>query len=213
MEVLWTMLKSMLKKVGFMTLAIPMLLVGMVTGASAEDPSEFDLNKTVIYECIAPLTNFEMPVNIKVPEIDFDKLQPNQSFTVYNAIAEVTLPDNPAVSTLRGFPYYANAISGDVTSFKIYSDNIASMIDVASTPIPIPVTPIPASGDLSFTVPQSGGISVGPFIAGPNGVVTITAGEINTTINPIGGLPLPINVTCTPKDIGDNAVLITIPIE
>lgn len=203
-------MKALLRKVGFMTLAIPMFLMGSVTGASAAEDGYHEEEKTIKYWCDS-VVDFQMPVTIKatVP----DSVEPGGQVMFLNSTATVTLPENPAVNVLRGFPYYADSITGEVTKFNISSQNEASTINVASTPIQIPKTTVPSSGSMTFTVPGNVGIDAGPFTAGQSGNLTITAGDIDTTVHPesfLGGI-IPINASCSPL-VGEDTVLTTVPI-
>lgn len=193
-----------------MTLALPMLLIGSVTGASAAD-GYHEEQTTIQYWCES-VADFQMPVTItaQVP----DSVAPGGQATVLDASAKVTLPENPAVNVLRGLPYLADSISGDVTKFEVHSDNLTSTIDVASPAIPIPATPVPSSGDLTFTVPGTGGIDAGPFPAGQEDELTISAGDIDATVIPDSflGQIIPINAKCSPL-AGEDTTLTTIPIE
>lgn len=211
MEILWTMLKSMLKKVGFMTLAIPMLLLGTGAALAEDDENNYESKtKTVNYWCES-IDNFEMPVTItaSVPK----KVGPNENFYIKDAYAFVTLPEDPAVNTLRSL--FINTISGTVNKFEIHSETNNGTDDFDLAPISIPTTSVPSSGDLTFRVP--GGtdtLTVESITAGSSGVVTITAGDIDTTINAHSILgPIPISASCSPIDDADNDVLVNIPIE
>src|SRR5699024_4650735 len=76
--------------------------------------------------------------------------------------------------------------------------------------IDIPTTPFPADGNtVTFQVPGDAGLTVGPFTAGEEGVIEISAGGIDTTLNSNLG---DIKATCTPN-AGQNLVVNTINIE
>lgn len=197
-------MKAFLKKASFMTLAIPLMFIGSVTGASAEEPTK----KTITYACSGPTIDFNMDATIStnVPA----SVAPGEQVTFNDSTVSVKLPPL-VVDTLR-FVYSAQSISGEVTKFNLSSDNLQETINVADPAISIPNTPLPSLGQpLEFTVPETGGLTVGPFTAGPSGEMTITSGDLETTIVAHGLFSdSNIDVSCTPS--GDD-VLAEIPIQ
>lgn len=205
--------KRMFKNIGFMTLAIPMLLLGIAAGASAEDDEVIRLEKTVNYTCSGPTINFPLEATISADPIP-ESIAPEEQVVFENSQVSVKLP--PLVVEVLRFTYLANAISGTVTTFNVNaydSNGLWEELDVANPPIDIPETNLPSLGQpLVFTVPENG-INVGPFTA-PNesGVLTFKAEELQATITAhrfIGGESY-IDISCTPT--GDNE-LITIDVE
>lgn len=206
-------MKTLFKKVRFMTLAIPMLLLGIASGASAQSyhPEEV----TIEYHCQSTI-NFNMEATIQslVP----DSVGPGEDITFLDSRVTVELPPL-VVLTLRTLPYFAHSITGEVNTFNI-SDNNNVPVNVADPsgpnngPIPIPNTSVPSIGNsMSFTVQGTGpnGIIAGPFTADNSGVMTFTAGNIDTVITTHSNLvgSHNVNASCSPTSTN---TLTTVPI-
>lgn len=207
--------RRMFKKIGFMTLAVPMLLLGITAGASAEDNennNNIPLEKTINYTCSGPTINFPLEATISADPIP-ESIAPEGQVVFENSQVSVKLP--PLVVEVLRFTYLANAISGTVTTFNVNaydSNGLWEELDVANPSIAIPRTNLPSLGQpLVFTVPENG-INVGPFTApDESDVLTFKAEELQATIKAhrlIGESN--INISCTPT--GDN-VLATINVE
>jgi len=206
-------LKRMFKKIGFMTLAIPMLLLGIAAGASAEDDEVIRLEKTVNYTCSGPTINFPLEATISSDPIP-QSIAPEGQVVFENSQVSVKLP--PLVVEVLRLTYFATAISGTVATFNVNSydsNGLLEQLNVANPAIDIPRTNLPSLGQpLVFTVPQTG-INVGPFTApAQNDVLTFKAEQLQATIKAhrlIGG-DANINISCTPTS--DN-VLTTINVQ
>ncbi|WP_449355322.1 immunoglobulin-like domain-containing protein [Virgibacillus natechei] len=200
---------NLFKKTAALMLVIPMLLM-YAGGLNKVDAAEgyHESETTLTYYCES-VTNFEMPVtiNANVPE----SVEPGEEFTLTNSSTTVTLPEN-VVGTL-GTLLQAESISGEATLFNILAENEDAEVNVAADPIPIPETEVPDSGTLTFSVPGEGGVDAGPFVAGDEGNVTISAGAIDTNLivhGPLGDSPIP--ASCSPLD-GQDLTLNEIQIE
>ena len=202
----------------FMSMVITAILLASLTAiASAQTPPGYVHEEEIlVYNC-----NLKVPNPLLFPPYLFDsnedisitieadvpaQVAPGEEFDIHNAKATVRVPAN-VVQTLRGILGW-NSIQGVVSKFEVHSVNQTNTIDVASTPIPIPATPVPTTGDLEFTVPDSG-LTVGKFTAGQSGVVTLKGGNINATFEKEGGSTLKILADCTPPA---NNNLVDIPI-
>lgn len=203
----------MFKKIGFMTLAIPMLLLGIAAGASAEDDEVIRLEKTVNYTCSGPTINFPLEATISSDPIP-QSIAPEGQVVFENSQVSVKLP--PLVVEVLRLTYFATAISGTVATFNVNSydsNGLLEQLNVANPAIDIPRTNLPSLGQpLVFTVPQTG-VNVGPFTApAQNDVLTFKAEQLQATIKAhrlIGG-DANINISCTPTS--DN-VLTTINVQ
>lgn len=196
-----------------MSIVTSALLLGSLSAvASADEPDYVDKDADLVYSCnaqakLGSLTllniNFDMDatINAKVPA----ELKPNQQFDAKDASITVSVPADE-VNVMRGILGWS-AITGTATLFEVHSSNLLHTINAADTPIPIPVTPVPPSGDLVFTVPQNG-IDVGRFTAGPSGTVTLSAGDISTVFergNNDGLQFVTLQANCTPN--GDSTLV------
>lgn len=187
-----------------------MLLIGSVTGASAENDT-VEAEETIMYHCNASAlsglvnVNFDMPATVRstVPT----SVAPNESFYMNDSSVTVSIPA-ATVSTIRGILRW-DSIEGSVSTFNVHSQNQDKTINAADPAIAIPVTPVPQTGDFEFTVPDVGGIDVGPFTAGNSGDVTFSGGKITATFEKGGGSTIKLDADCDP--IGD-PTLIQIPI-
>lgn len=201
----------------FMSMVITAILLASLTAiASAQTPPGYKHeSKTVEYSCNAvaklgptPILPLNFDVDIFIEGDVPTSVNPGAQFKLLNASATVTVPGD-VISVLDNLLGW-DEVTGEVTEFIVNSDNLPQSINAAHpTPIPIPVTPVPSSGDLVFTVPGSGGIDVGPFTAGSSGVINISSGDVSAKfVNPSGSL-FSVDANCQPK--GDST-LTTIPI-
>lgn len=194
-------MKSMIKKAAFTALALPLVAFASVAPASAEDGTHEEVAE-VTYQChvtdnILGLVNenFEMPTTIRatVP----DSVTPGEQFNITNASATVQIPQQ-TVQTVHAILGWDD-IMGNVSMFNVNSQNEAGTVNVADPPLAIPETPVDPNSDLVFTVPGTGGVNAGPFTAGQSGEVTLTAGNINATLEEApGGSTIKLIATCQP---------------
>lgn len=199
----------------FMSMVITAILLANLTAiASAETPPGYKHeSKTVEYSCNAQVGSTNIPIQM-FANIEADvplSVQSEQSFTVKNSFATITLP-SLYVTTLRLILGWTS-FEGNVSLFEVNADNPNQTVNVAASPISIPVTSVPLFGDLNFVVPSTGGIDV-DFYAGSPGNINLSAGNISATFvkgSSSGGLVDTLTVNCQPRQSGDT-ILTTIPV-
>lgn len=199
-------MKKFVKK-SFMGLATSIFLLGSAFGVASAEEDTKEETANVTYSCTTSVSglfsiNFNMDAEIKatVPT----SVSPNSDFNITNASATVTIPAS-AVNTMRSFLFWGN-MKGKVTKFELETTNeIDDEIDERDlaypTPIDIPETTVPSSGDLVFTVPNTGGLDVLNLTAGSSGSVSIYAGDISAEFEKGSGFGLPAKLyaNCTPS--------------
>ncbi|AXF56880.1 DUF6801 domain-containing protein [Salicibibacter kimchii] len=200
----------MLKKLTKLMLMIPLVFV--FTGQQYVSAESNEVKAEVFYDCqiaipIFPDMEFVMPTTIQstVPT----EVAPGEEFILENSSASVAIPEE-TISTLYGLLGW-DEISGEVDLFEVHAENEDDTQNVADPPLGIPVTPVPDSGDLEFTVPEGEGVEAGPFTAGEEGEVVFSAGDINATIEEAGGSIISISAECEPQEDQD-LTLTSIPI-
>jgi len=186
----------------FTSMAITaLLLISLVAVASA---NQSPIN-TITYSCEAKVKllgatittrNFNIQVDIfgDAP----DEVNPQESVLVENSYAIVSVPSSTIeeLDNILGW----NSIVGSVNKFEIISDNVPQVINVANPSIPIAKTPVPKDGsDFVFRVPSNSNLIVGPFTAGTEGVINVSAGNIETVFQNGDGIGLfSLDVDCQP---------------
>ncbi|MFA8439973.1 DUF6801 domain-containing protein [Pueribacillus sp. YX66] len=189
----------------FVSMIMTALLLASLTAiASAED--EQYVEKTFTYTCTVKVLgiNLNFPLPLTVKGYGPISVEPSDQITLTNASATAAVPSN-IVSILDGLLSW-DYTEGTVTKFVIESENLDDTIDVAE--LAIPNTKVPKDGsDLIFTVPEVGGISVGPFTAGTSGVVTLSAGELSAEFEKGSdkGLDVKLTADCEPPE--DNTIV------
>lgn len=127
-----------------------------------------------------------------------DEVNPQESVLVENSYAIVSVPSSTIeeLDNILGW----NSIVGSVNKFEIISDNVPQVINVANPSIPIAKTPVPKDGsDFVFRVPSNSNLIVGPFTAGTEGVINVSAGNIETVFQNGDGIGLfSLDVDCQP---------------
>lgn len=193
----------------FMSMVITALLLASLTViASAEDEQEDEqyVEKTFTYTCTVKVLgiNLNFPLPLTVKGYGPISVEPSDQITLTNASATAAVPSY-IVSILDGLLSW-DYTKGTVTKFVVESENLDDAIDVAE--LAIPNTKVPKDGsDLIFTVPEVGGISVGPFTAGTSGVVTLSAGELSAEFEKGSdkGLDVKLTADCEPPE--DNTIV------
>lgn len=194
------MLKKMFKS--FTSIAITVLLLTSLTAVASAGPNPIN---TISYHCEAVIKLFNNPIDDRNFDIQVkifgdapDEVDPDENIVVENSYAEVTVPATAIedLDTILGW----NSIVGSVNKFELISDNVPQVIDVANPSIAIAKTPIPKDGsDFVFRVPSSGDLIVGPFTSGSEGVINVSAGNIETEFLNGDGLGLlTLDVNCEP---------------
>lgn len=192
------------------------LLASLTVVASAENaPPGYEFKEeTLTYDCnvtVWPIIDLDFPMDLTIRADVPESVTEGQQFDLLNASATATVPGN--VVQILDSSLGWNFVSGTVTKFEVMSENLGNVVDVA--PLSIPTLPVPKDGSaLVFTVPEVGGIDVGPFTAGSydagipheENVVPIKSGNVSATFQTAGGgLPVPLNANCQPPS--DNTLV------
>ena len=169
---------------------------------------------SILYSCNVtqpiPLT-FTMPVIVKgkAPET----VKPGAAIKITESQSIVKIPSS-TVDVMRLL--HATSVTGTTDEFLLHATNKDATVDVAKQQggaIQIPETPVPTEGPITLTVPDQG-MEVTGFTAGDEGVLTIKAGEIKTTMK-LNGVPDILSTTvavCNPMD-GEDTTANTIKID
>lgn len=178
--------------------------MGSVNAATGEH----EVSKDITYHCES-VTDFDMPVTVTatVPEA----VAPGEENFAKNSYTEFTIPED-VVDTMRDL-LQADSLYGTVTEFHVISTNEDKDVNVAEDPIEFPETDIPDSGGITLQVPTPDkGIDAGPYIAGDEGEMTFSAGNIDTDLHVKGVLgDSPIEASCSPVD--DDTTIATVDID
>src|SRR5699024_5534842 len=169
-------------------------LGGVGSVSAAEEGKTFD------YTCEA-LGALEVDMEVEVHGDTPDKVAPGEEFYIENSYTNVTILDT---SLMEGV---MDELKGEVTKFDLSSNNVDQTINVAEDGLDIPATEFDDSNEITFQVPEEG-IKVGPFKAGEEGTIEISAGQIDNTLE---SNALPLDAVCHPDD--DDTVVNTIEIE
>ncbi|QQK74608.1 hypothetical protein HUG15_02655 [Salicibibacter cibarius] len=207
----------MVRKMSKLMMMIPLVFVfASQQHASAQTNV---VEETIQYECTATVLgliteNFTMPVTIE--SIVPTSVAPGEESSGTDSTATVEIPEDTVDRFQNELNW--NAVTGEVDLFELHSQNLDDTVNVADPPLAIPDTEIPESGDLVFTVPEGDGVEAGPFTAGQEGEVLISAGDISAELtSSSGGLPFPVDAECEPMEEVDgepqDLTIAEIPIE
>lgn len=172
---------------------------------NAED-TKFDYTCTISADLGTLNIDMETDVNVNVPKT----VEPHEEFQVKGFFADFTFKELPFVKAIM------DNFNGQVTTFHLHAENAVNADDreshlynVAGESIDIPETKLFDGQDtVSFAIPQAHDFEAGTFIAGEDGEVVLSIGDIEMFLDSdLGELP----VECTLNEDQDHA-LITIPV-
>jgi hypothetical protein len=177
------------------TPSVPLPL-GVVPAATGLPAGAQDGTLTVPLTCSLPiLGNTTFILNMS--GVGGTLVGPGQSFYLTAGHGSLTVP--ASLIALSGIVGTAS-VQTTLTDVEFNASNATpSSINIAKTPISVS-TPIVAGQPTKVRIPSAGDLTIGPFTAGPSGVVQMTMGASTATItllNASGGTILvPLTVTC-----------------
>lgn len=171
------------------------------------------VNSNLSYTCdisTDDLGTFHIETDVSVNATAPNSVEPTEELQITNFWTEVTFNELPFIQAIM------DSLSGQITGFDLNAVNAVNADDqnshtynVVTTPIDFTEPLIDGEDTVTFKFPQKNSVDAGSFIAGEEGEVVITPGEIEMSINSdLGEMP----VHCSLADNQDNG-FITIPIE
>lgn len=200
-------INKLLQKIFSLLLAISMITM-FSTSVDKVNASGTIVNSDLSYTCdisTDDLGTFNIETDVSVNATAPNSVEPTEELQVTTFWTEVTFNKLPIIQAIM------DNLSGQITGFDLNAVNAVNADDqnshtynVATTPIDFTETLFDGEDTVTFKFPQKSSVDGGSFIAGEEGEVVITPGEIEMSINSdLGEMP----VHCTLTEGQDNGFI------